>query len=71
MYYLHVKPLDGREWRAPIGQGALSVGRDPENDLVLDEYGVSSRHARIELQGDRTKDVRPLLQALLRSLEQS
>ncbi|MFC2023296.1 FHA domain-containing protein [Chloroflexota bacterium] len=32
----------------PLDQPALSVGRGEENDLVLQEHGVSRRHARIQ-----------------------
>lgn len=34
-----------------LGAGALTIGRAPDNDLVLGSRFVSARHARIELQG--------------------
>ena len=35
--------------RIPIRAGGLSIGRDPGNDLCLDDPDVSRRHARIHL----------------------
>lgn len=38
---------------AGAGPGTLTVGRDPDNDLVLDEPRVSGRHARVVREGNR------------------
>lgn len=51
MYYLHLKPLGGLERRLPIPPGVSSIGRLPGNNVVLDEYGVSGRHAEVEVAG--------------------
>ena len=34
------------------GDSLIRIGRDPANDVVLDEEGVSSHHARILVQGN-------------------
>jgi len=36
--------------RIPLGVEALAIGRDPENELVLDDRRVSRRHAEIRLR---------------------
>jgi hypothetical protein len=36
--------------RLPLGPEPFAVGRDPENDLVLDDRRVSRRHAEIRLR---------------------
>jgi hypothetical protein len=36
--------------RIPLGPDAVTIGRDPENDLVLDDRRVSRRHAEIRLR---------------------
>jgi pSer/pThr/pTyr-binding forkhead associated (FHA) protein/outer membrane protein assembly factor BamB len=33
--------------------GKVTIGRDPGNDIVIDDQMVSSRHARIEIKGDK------------------
>ncbi|KIG13326.1 LysM domain protein [Enhygromyxa salina] len=38
---------DGRSWQVPLTGAQLSIGRTPDNDLVLDQGGVSSRHCVI------------------------
>jgi len=37
--------------RVELSQGAVRLGRDPDNDLVLLEEGVSRRHARVQPSG--------------------
>jgi pSer/pThr/pTyr-binding forkhead associated (FHA) protein len=37
-----------KTWEVPLIQDTLTVGRHPENDLVIDHPRVSRRHARIE-----------------------
>jgi pSer/pThr/pTyr-binding forkhead associated (FHA) protein len=39
-------PDQGRDY--PVGFGVTTIGRAPDNDLVLDSHNVSRRHARIE-----------------------
>jgi len=36
--------------RASLGPEPLAIGRDPENDLVLDDRRVSRRHAEVRLR---------------------
>lgn len=36
--------------RVPLATGAVSIGRDPENDIVLDDRRVSRRHAEVRLR---------------------
>ncbi|MGH2452004.1 MAG: FhaA domain-containing protein, partial [Candidatus Limnocylindria bacterium] len=45
--YLHV-PTERR--RVALGPSPLSIGRDPDNDLVLDDRRVSRRHAEVRLR---------------------
>ncbi len=40
-------------WEVPFTQEAISVGRHPDNDIVLDHPKVSRNHARFERSGDR------------------
>src|SRR5688572_22673587 len=60
-------PVDPRRRHTPVavrvlgsdrevalaGQGRLSIGSDPENDLVLDDRFVSAFHCVIERQAER------------------
>ena len=41
-------PLERR--RVALGPSPLAIGRDPENDLVLDDRRVSRRHAEVRLR---------------------
>jgi pSer/pThr/pTyr-binding forkhead associated (FHA) protein len=43
---------EGRTWTAPMPGESLSIGRQADNDVVLDLPRVSRRHARIERRGD-------------------
>lgn len=36
-----------------LARGELTIGRNPDNDIVIDNVGVSRRHAVIRLSGDR------------------
>lgn len=47
--YLTVNTADGRSFRREIGPDGLSIGRSSQNDLVLEDPGVSRSHARITL----------------------
>ncbi len=40
--------FEGRIWEVPLPAGSLSIGRAPENDVVLNHPKVSRIHARIE-----------------------
>lgn len=40
--------FDGRTWEAPLGPAGLTIGRSPDNGIVIDHPRVSRRHARIE-----------------------
>lgn len=42
----------GRTWTLPLTRAGLSIGRQADNDLILDLPRVSRRHARIEPRGD-------------------
>ena len=33
----------------PLNQATITIGRSPENDIVIDEDSVSTEHARIDL----------------------
>jgi len=50
---------DGVWQRRPLSEGETSVGRTPDNDLVLRHPSVSRRHARVHVDGDgcRVQDV--------------
>lgn len=50
--YLTVTAADGRSFRREIGPEGLSIGRSSQNDLVLEDPGVSRSHARITLFPD-------------------
>ncbi len=46
--------LKGRPVRSyQFSQNAISIGRDPQSDIHLDNAGVSRRHAQIVLDGER------------------
>ena len=40
--------FEGRIWEVPLKANSLSIGRAPENDIVLNHPKVSRNHARIE-----------------------
>jgi transcriptional regulator with AAA-type ATPase domain len=43
----------GEERDVPLGVEPLLIGRDPDNDLVLDDPGVSADHCRVRRSGRR------------------
>ena len=44
-------PQTGKTWLLP--SGTTSIGRDPTNDIVLDDITVSRHHCDIQLDDDR------------------
>jgi len=42
----------GKTWQVPLTKEAITVGRHPENDIVLNTPLASRTHARIERRGD-------------------
>ena len=42
--------LAGKLWELPLKPGINTIGRAPDNDIVLDHPKVSRQHARIELE---------------------
>ncbi len=47
-YILQIRAEQGRVYERPLRDGAISIGRQPDNDVVLDHPSVSGRHLRIE-----------------------
>ncbi len=45
---LHIYLTDGAIRSAPLRQGISVIGRDAENDIILDVNSISRRHAQIE-----------------------
>ncbi len=41
-------------WEQPSLSGSIKIGRDPSNDLVINDPKVSRNHARLDLQAGRT-----------------
>lgn len=41
---IRVDAPDGRSWTVPFERPQLSVGRSADNDIVLEQHGVSSHH---------------------------
>ncbi len=48
---VHAGPLAGKGF--PISKETLTFGRDPDNDIMLDDTKVSRHHARLLRQGDQ------------------
>jgi pSer/pThr/pTyr-binding forkhead associated (FHA) protein len=42
----------GRTWEVALDSDALTIGRLPDNDIVIDRQSVSRHHARVERRGD-------------------
>ncbi len=49
LLFLGEKPLG----TFSLAKGELTIGRNPDNDILIDNVGVSRRHAVIRLSGDR------------------
>jgi len=39
--------------RVPVNKAELTIGRDPDNDLCIDNIGVSRTHAKVTFQNGR------------------
>lgn len=50
-YYIHVLTPDKMARSVEVKTSILTIGRDPNNDLVLDDANVSRWHARVEFDG--------------------
>ena len=44
---IRIEAPDGRSWTVPFDRMQLSIGRLPDNDIVLEQHGVSSHHCVI------------------------
>jgi pSer/pThr/pTyr-binding forkhead associated (FHA) protein len=44
---------DGRERRQPLGGGEVFLGREPTNQIVVDDSYLSRRHCRVIMRGDK------------------
>lgn len=51
MRVLRVTRKDGHAWTVPIEQDRINIGRDADNELVLEDAAVSRHHCLIERQG--------------------
>ena len=51
MRLLRVTRKDGYAWTVPLDRDRINIGRDPDNELVLEDTAVSRQHCLIELQG--------------------
>ncbi len=51
MQVLRVTRKDGHAWTVPIELDRINIGRDPHNELVLEDEAVSREHCLIERQG--------------------
>ena len=47
-YILQIRTEQGRVYEQPLRDGAISIGRQSDNDVVLDHPSVSGHHLRIE-----------------------
>ncbi len=51
MRVLRITRKDGHAWTVPIEPDRINIGRDSDNELVLEDAAVSRRHCLIERQG--------------------
>lgn len=51
MRVLRVTRKDGHAWSVPIDRSLINIGRDTDNELVLEDVAVSRHHCLLELQG--------------------
>jgi LysM repeat protein len=47
MYGIRITAPDGRTWTVPFEGMQMSIGRLPDNNIVLEQHGVSSHHCVI------------------------
>lgn len=52
-YTLHIRMPDGSTVNFPILKSMVTIGRAPENDLVINHPSVSRQHARIRVEADQ------------------
>lgn len=52
MQVLRVTRKDGHAWTVPIEPDRINIGRDPHNELVLEDEAVSREHCLIEREGN-------------------
>jgi pSer/pThr/pTyr-binding forkhead associated (FHA) protein len=52
--------MPGRTWEVPLTKDTVTIGRQPDNDIVLPAQKVSRQHAVVERRGDgfRVRDLR-------------
>lgn len=49
---LKIQPPKGEAQSIPLEKTSLTIGRTPDNDLILDDPRVSRKHARLELDNN-------------------
>lgn len=54
---LVVVTSDQRLFVVPLKPGGMTIGRDPDNDIVLNEPQCSRKHARIDFDGSQVSIV--------------
>jgi hypothetical protein len=50
---LLIKLSDGRVSEHPIEKSEVTIGRAPDNDIVIDDTSMSRYHVRVRIEGDR------------------
>ena len=46
---------DGSERAVPIDLGGVVLGRSPDCDIVIKDFGVSRHHAKVIVDGDQCR----------------
>ena len=54
---LQVHTPDGKTRSVPLKRGGLTIGREQDNDVVLEDIKASRHHARIEFDGQQARIV--------------
>ena len=54
MYEL-VYQEDDTERIVPVTSGGIEMGRSPDCDIVIKDFGVSRKHAKVMTDGDRCR----------------
>jgi serine/threonine protein kinase/Tol biopolymer transport system component len=52
---IQVQAADGKTRSYPLKQGSLTIGREADNDIVLEDIKASRHHARIEFDGQQAR----------------